>query len=510
MKQRLCTLVYNCSKELSSLLDTIGIWYETDAILSPTVQNYSLIIINGEIIDKRALSVIKHFSTNGGSILQLGKKPQFFHVKTKKSYIKRFVFSDKDSEFFKTRCVDLYDKATFSITDLNSYSLFNFEENVNNGFNGFLGIDPDSVLKNSRYTRKRFPKAPGLLPDEIVSEVSRDSLTDILEASIQKMFHHQNLPFIKKWSSPSKKPIFAFRIDTDYGDQKSLDKIFNLLEANELTATWFLHVKAHEEWLQFFEKFKAANHELALHGYKHATGSSFHKISKNIHFGLNKLKESNIEPKGYAAPYAIWNDGLVNILKDSDFEYSSEFTRAYDSLPFFDECNHLQIPIHPVCTGSFSRLRYSLKDVERYFKTILNDKLSLWKPVFFYHHPLQYGLEVFESIFKEAVQKELCNLTFLEFARFWKKRNKTSFSVTIENQKIQLHSDANLLFYISNKPNEFELINSAHNILTTDFNSSFKYDTSSLPSANEIDELSNNKLRLMKTSLIDWKNRVRL
>ena len=252
--------------------------------------------------------------------------------------------------------------------------------------------------------------------------------------------------------------------------------------------------------------------ELALHGYQHGYSGSFSDIKSNIQQGFSKLKEIDINPNGFCAPYGMWNKSLANVLEHFDFKYTSEFSTGYDSVPFYQEnFKNLQIPVHPICTGSLSRKRYSMDSIQQYFLHIYENKKKLFKPIIFYHHPLQVGFEIFEKIFQQVNSDQLTNLTFEEYAGFWNRRAQSRFTASVKDDKVEITSaSSSLLLYISQTPESFDLISSKNQILSKEINSTFKYETPSLPSLDELQKLHHNRFDLMKTSFIDWKNRHRL
>ena len=282
------------------------------------------------------------------------------------------------------------------------------------------------------------------------------------------------------------------------------------MKSFEIKATWFLHIEAHENYLEYFKAYK--DQELALHGYKHGYSSSIYNIIENIELGIDKLRKSDIQAKGFCAPYGIWNFSLEQALKKFDFNYTSEFTSGYDSLPFYvNHSKHLQIPIHPICTGSLKRKNFTISDMENYFLDIYQQKTSLFKPVFFYHHPMQTGLSLFKKIFEQAQSDELTNLTFNEFAEFWHDRNNFEFTAFFEDGNISLKTNmTDKYLYISNSPEGFELITSKKELVIKSVNTSFKYGTRSIPFLQSLKKLHSNSFQIIKTNILDWKNRYRL
>lgn len=508
MSQRLCIGLIQPSKTLISLLNSIGVWYEEVDLSSKLVGKYSLLIIDQIKPDNALETNIDLFLKSGGALLEISSKPLFYPSSVTKKYSKSIYNSKSDTEFDRITHLDIYDSWTSFNSDILSGLVdFKFDSQRKAGF---IGLDLKNIADDLKYIRKRFLSTVGVHPDELANKLGRDSLSDIIELSIQRLFHIQELPFIKKWSSPGKTPIFGFRIDSDYGTKESLSKIYTLLDKHSIKGSWFLHVKAHEKWLDWFKSLN--NQELALHGYKHGTSSSLDKISANISKGLDLLAKQNIHPQGFCAPYGIWNRQLKTAIKDFNFDYTSEFTSGYDCLPFKNqESENIQIPIHPICTGSLSRRRYTIDEMRLYFMDVYRQKISLFKSVLFYHHPLQNGIELFDEIFERSVSDSLTNLTFAEYASFWKKRARLDYSVVKSNGQYHINSnDDSLFLYISNSPDQFTLLSSGSQKTSDELNPTFKYQSASLPSLTELKKLHSNRLRMLKTSFNDWRNRYRL
>lgn len=509
MKKSLCIGLISPSKFLISVLNSIGVWYE-NADLTFGINEYALLIIDGNTsLSREKIESLNTFVSNGGLILELSTEPRFYSNSLKKTYTKTVINKGSSTVFDRISHLDVYSICSFSNSNILS-GLVDFKTTSQSGTIGYIGLDLKNLPPDTEFIRKRFLSPYSTYPDEIVNKVSLGALQDVIELSIQHLLFLKNLPFVKKWTSPKKNPIFGFRIDSDYGTKDSLQKIESLLEQHSIKATWFLHVESHESWLDYFKTLKGQ--ELALHGYRHGYSDSFSAIKANIETGLSLLNNEKINPNGFCAPYGIWNDGLEKALEQFDFIYSSEFSTSYDSVPFFQQnSKNLQIPIHPICTGSMSRKRYSIDNIQRYFLHIYNQKLAEFKPIIFYHHPLQIGLQVFDKIFEKVNSDKLTNLTFEEYARFWTQRNASEFKAYIQEDKIEIVSNSSsLLLYISEEPDSFNLIPSKNEIIGKGINTTFKYETPSLPSLHELQKLHHNRINLMKTSFIDWKNRHRL
>jgi len=511
MNRRLCTGLISPSSYLISVLDSIGIWYEEIDFKKDIFLNYSTLIYEGSILESDKKKKIFNFLKSGGGLLEISLNPDFCTIGISKSFSKTVYNSASQSEFDRISHLDIYSEwASSDGSDLFS-GLIDFESHKSDSLNvGFIGLDLSSFPAASNFTRKRFLSTTKDFPDEIVNKISRDPLNDIIELSLQRLHHEQKLPFIKKWTSPELNPVFGFRIDSDYGSKEALTEIYQLLNSNNIQATWFLHVQEHELYLDYFKSFK--NQELALHGYKHGYSSSVPKIEENIQIGLTKLKQADIHPNGFCTPYGIWNSGLEKVLSGHDFNYTSEFTAGYDCTPFFiPDSEHLQIAVHPVCSGSLSRKRYSEDQMKAYFLEIYEQRKNLFKPIFFYHHPMQKGLGLFQDVFERVNYDGLTNITFHEYANFWKDRNNLEFSAGFNEDKLQIESNnPNHYLYITTSAKEFDLIPSKDQCIDKTSYSSFKYASPSLPSFVELEKLHSNPLKLVKTNFLDWKNRQRL
>ena len=511
MKRRLCIGLHSPSSYLISILESIGVWYEEVDFDKDLFNSYSNLVFESAVLNSAQIQKVEKFLKQGGSVLEISTKPIFYSASFSRTFSKTIFNTNSGSEFDRLSHLDIYSTWASSTKSKLFSGLIDFQKYNFDHFNvGFIGLDLSSLPNDKRYSRKRFFSSDKEYPDEIVNRVSRDSLNDVIELCLQRLIHEQNLPFLKKWSFPDKKPVFGFRIDSDFGSKESLQNIYQLLKSYNIKASWFLHVKAHEKYLNFFKSFK--DQEIALHGYDHGYSSSISKIEENINKGLEKLQQADLDVDGFCAPYGIWNYSMEQAISNFDFKYTSEFTSGYDSTPFFiPDTAHLQIPIHPICTGSLNRKSFSVPEMEQYFLDIYNQRKKLFKPVFFYHHPMQSGLSVFERIFEEVQKDDLTNLTFIEYAEFWNKRSEFQFTAFCEDDNLILNSGSNNLFlYVSTTPDEFELISPEKDQSIRSIKSSFKYETRSLPSLQNFRKPKSSSIQLLKTNILDWKNRYRL
>lgn len=508
MKRSLCIGILKLTPTWKALLDQIGVCYEEVKPERLNIQTYSAVIVNRSVNGDHSPQ-IREYLKSGGNVVLINDDHGFFPDKSFSKIFSKRLRSDLNLNGFQhIPHLDLF--TTIKTTGKATLSDALRFKKVMKGNVVFMGFDPAERLFDHRYIRKSFPSHFGQDPDEIVSRVSKGRVSDLFLQVLKEIHFSSHLPFIRKWTSPKEKPVFCFRIDSDYGDQIQMDKVYRLLRKHHLKATWFLHVQAHEDWLSHFSEYK--DQEIALHGYRHGTGRSKKKVQENISKGLNKLNDSGFEVTGFCAPYGIYNVALEESLKQFDFTYTSEFTYAYDSLPMITPIDSLQIPIHPICTGSLNRKGYSTDEMKAYFLDMMDQKLRTYEPVIFYHHPMQAGLKLFDTVFGEANKRSLTNLTFREFSEFWKKRDKTTFRASFDGQSGQIEkiSDTSTLFEVSFRHGDSQLIKGENSVFVPTNKPTIQYEYPERNNAMISSTSFIQKLKLLKTSILDFRNRERL
>lgn len=514
MKKRLCIGIIDLTSGWKIILDQMGVWYETISDISDLSSQYSVIILNASLSEKQE-GKLHEFTDEGGSVLETMNGSTFSYARfTAVKRVERLINPGTIPFLNHIPFIDVHAKAELYNGIDNFDGIIDFEKHEK-GIVCNLGLNPDELVADNSFSRKRFFYKENQHPDELVSNASKASLTELLASILKELHFQQSLPFVNKWTSPKEQPIFAFRIDSDFGTQESVTKLYETGKTHKIPMTWFLHVEAHEDWLSVFHDFK--EQEIALHGYEHGTSDSYENIFNNIEKGFQVLKDADFDPVGFCVPYAIWNDSLADVLNKFEFQYSSEFTVGHDGSPFFplhknEEMVTLQIPIHPICTGSLNRKHTSLDEMKEYFLKILKNKVARFEPTVFYHHPLQPGTELWNDVFAKVNELELCTLSFSEYAGFWKSRNETSFEAYLdtESASISLSGELNDLFIqVSGSHSAFDLVKSN---LDQEVKSSgkFEYHKTSQPEIAELDQLRSGKLQLLKTSLLDWRNRKKL
>ncbi|MEX0723943.1 MAG: polysaccharide deacetylase family protein [Gracilimonas sp.] len=512
MTQRLCIGIQELSPEWKNILIELGVWFEEAAYTDTFYTDYSLIILNKKPNGKQ-FSQLKGYVESGGSVLELKDLHSFFTKReVKRSFKKTLINRTSNPAFDHIPFLDLNDEAVTHRDSSLFDGLVHFKAHEK-GCLGFIGADIPALIQSTEYKRKRFYARNLSCPDEIVSKVSKHELMDVFRSVLAELHFKRGLPFIHKWTSPNQKPVFCFRIDSDFGDRKSVWNLYHVLDKHNIKATWFLHTGAHEDWLSEFKSLE--NQEIAFHGYKHGASNKLNRIQSNIKKGFDLLESEKFDIDGFCAPYGIWNKALEKALSQFNFSYTSEFTFKYDGFPTYvsGEKENLQIPIHPICTGSLKRRKYTEVEMTNYFKQVLNYKSARFEPVIFYHHPLQPGLNVIEDILGQIMQQEFVNLTFSEFAQFWRNRTEQTFKAVIKNGKLEIQTEKEskeLLFTVANDHNGFHLLKTLDSSSDLKNYPIYNYSKRYLPNPQEIMDMRKTDLRLIKTSLLDWKNRIRL
>lgn len=511
MKQRLCIGIQKKNKVWSVLLNQLGVSFEEVNYNYDLEHQYSVIIQNKKP-DNDQRAKLKAFLEKKGSLLEIDDNVVFNESKKIHSYYQKTIINDSRQSFLShVSHLDFHSKIRTHEDSSLLEGLVHIEPHAKSNL-AYLGVDAGNFLQTSGYKRKYFYSQHGENPDEIVSQVSKHKLSETLKSILKELHFRRSLPYIEKWTSPTPKPVFCFRIDSDFGNKESIDQLYEIIHKHQKSATWFLHIQAHEDWLEHFKSFQ--NQEIALHGYEHGTSDSYKKVIHNIKDGLKFLEKAGFKPEGFCAPYGIWNKALSKALSQVDFIYTSEFTFSYDGLPFqlAEENLPLQIPIHPICTGSLNRRQYSVEEMKSYFEEVLRNKLSRFEPALFYHHPLQPGLSVIEHLLELSDVHDFENLTFAQFASFWKEREAFTFDAYMKDGRvfIEKSSDSKKLIQVSVNHMEFDLVTTEKPLTDLTKTSKLKYSNPYLPNPNEVSEMRRRNLQLLKTSLLDWKNRIRL
>ncbi len=453
-------LQYEIGWEL--LLNQLGvIWecYSSEKEISP--ENYSVFILN-TFPDKSQTALLQKYLHDGGCIFAThGCGKNINNSSTKEKYFSS-LSPKKFSPFTSSTMVDIFSKGVTTSSSLLSTSQYGKGTIIHFPF------DVHNAISDTRSLRKNFYFTTERLPSEVVVRVSKGEIRKLVYSSLEFLHHQKNLPFIHKWFYPkNEQTIFTFRVDSDKGNKEEITMLHNVCKKFSIPTTWFLDVKSHEPWISLFKDFHNQQQEIGIHCYEHNTYSTFEENYQNFNKAYTILKQHQEKIFGASAPYGTWNESVTTAFEKIGLEYSSEFSLDYDNLPFFPIINNrfsqvLQLPIHPMCVGSFRRARFTNNDMVAYYKNFIEKNISLREPIFLYHHPTHHHWEVFENIFNHIRTKNIFTLSYHNYTEWWKKRMLMNASLSLENEtqslKTIITNNSNECFWRISFPSHEEAI----------------------------------------------------
>ncbi|CAN5195993.1 hypothetical protein BH23BAC3_BH23BAC3_09940 [soil metagenome] len=406
------------------ILDQIGVsWVRMNSVQTVDPKKYSCVIIGREM-SRDELSIISGYLNAGGSVIDtnghlIRQNPVRRKLKT--------IFPDSENSVFRHiehirvdhHCL------VHPYSDLLGGSVW-FDPSPHRSLafvglplNQFAGIQP---LVHTQFKSSHLPAVA-----EGTAARSSDSYLEVILTVLKKLHAKSGVPLVHKWWMPDPdKQVATFRIDSDYGSKAAIESAAAPALENNVPITWFLHVEAHESWLSHFHRYP--QHEIAIHCNRHSEFKTRQQYAADISRALRLLQAHGFNPSGYAAPYGVWSRELGEALADQAFLYSSEFGYDYDSLPSVSSASRiLQLPIHPLSAGSFSRFRFTPEMITDYFDEIVRLKRLQHRPLHLYHHPNDGHEDILKSIFKSQNHETIGWLTYTDWATWWQMRSSSSF-----------------------------------------------------------------------------------
>lgn len=440
------------------LLNQIGVdWQSVDDSASVSPASFSLLIVATRNESFSELNIIE-FAKAGGVVLFSKKSTTRILSAVRKKEYRTSIQPQIHAEYSFYDLFDLYDDVFLFENDS-----FVKTEKVGSGIISYLGIDIDKIFAANASCRKSFYAPTDRLPHERVARRSKNAARQFIQSHLEFLHHQRALPFIHKWYYPKNNAsLFTFRIDSDKGTKEQIEEIYQLSEKHQIPTTWFLDVKSHEQWLEYFKKF--TKQELGVHCYEHAVFNSALLNQENFEKAKSLLHRSQLQAHGIAAPTGAWNNAIGKAIQALNFDFSSEFCYDYDNLPsypFVDSrfSSAVQFPIHPVCIGIMIREHMSAESMIRYYKETIDRKLALREPICLYHHPTHKHNEVFEEVFRYINSKNILKLSYSEYAAWWKRRENFKFGATFNGSAIMFDADSEADSWVRiSMPNKMEII----------------------------------------------------
>ncbi|MBI5464643.1 MAG: polysaccharide deacetylase family protein, partial [Ignavibacteriales bacterium] len=212
-----------------------------------------------------------------------------------------------------------------------------------------LPFDPAETMLYDDSLTKSFYSKEKRLPFERVATLHKGGVARIVRSALQYLFAQRGLPYCHSWYYPGSEPtLFLFRVDTDHGTEERIRQLASLAQRRQIPFTWFVDVQSQQFHLNVFKELQG--HEVAVHGYEHRVFSRKQEFERDLRTALSELERSGLHPEGVAAPYGAWTHSLGEAMQSCRFQYSSEFSYDYDSLPGYPllsigASDVLQIPI---------------------------------------------------------------------------------------------------------------------------------------------------------------------
>lgn len=435
--------------EWSQLLDQIGISngvVNLDEIID--VEDYPVLIMTNPLPGKKERDVIRKFMQDGGSLMTEASSAQrLFDSGAVRRRI-RYLLPDCPWTGFDPVDVGkrtVVAKEAEHAADQSGRPCVQ----VMNYLNGLVVILPDGLAgqrKKQNHFHRYFCGSGGLYhPMENISAVGKGGIRRLIQNGLMILFHAKGLPFVRKSYMPYGYPsLLIFRMDTDYSSEEQILRFYEIMQNSGIKASWFIDVSSQLNHIAAYKRFQ--DHEIAYHCFRHRTFSDEKINNADFEKGLNALRNNDIHPKGYAAPQGLWFPSLARSIEEFGFEYSSEFSYSYDDVPLYPHTSKmvfpvLQIPVHPISTGRLRQARFTADAMAEYLKRRMDYQIFLNEPAVLYDHPAHGQHDVFEKVFDCAQSRSFRNMTMLEYARWWKKRNAAHYDVRFDGSQLNVLTD---------------------------------------------------------------------
>ena len=418
------------------------------------LNKYSLIILNSNNLSTLILDKVRNYLMNGGAVLTdaLSLKKIDKNKIIKKIYIKNIRGSNnlfRNLNFINIEMFGYRIKEA-NVGKINEKYRAIYISKFGNGFVIALPFNLNDLMLDER-SKKLYFSSPNVLLKEEVSLISKGNLRRLIVNCFHYLHLIRGIPYIHIWYYPNNyHTVFCYRLDLDIFNDKEINNIISVIKRNNISFSWFLSVINNKNYKKGIKYLYKINQDIQSHSYEHIIYNSFEKNYDNILKSNNFiLKLLNKPPIGFAAPFGHWNKSLGESLEKLNFLYSSEFSLSYDDLPFYpylykSKSKIIQIPIYPICMGSLKMRLYSIRQMKNYFNYLINMQYNKQMPLVLYDHPTE--CEKYPQVLNFIINKikslpnlKIINLT--EFAKWWKKREKKSFSLDFFNNKLKINTN---------------------------------------------------------------------
>jgi hypothetical protein len=411
---------------MQAFLDHLGVLHEK---ATGNLHRYSLRVISGTY----TASEITDYLARGGIVIDC--TGHLYGAFTGEKISTSFVTSrSMETEVNSVEQIDFFHFLRYA------GSSFSPRIHSGGGILAFWGI-PFHLFLSTRSFYKAFFFREDPLPNEEVSFVSKGQIARLFLFFLRTLTIEAGRPLIQKSPYPNHTPPLLFRMDTDYASQKDIESWQAC--ARDIRTTWFVHTQAQKNILPLFRKNPGDAVEFHCR---------FHRARPVIHdmqHGLKTLHDAGFTPRGYAAPYGIYSWKRNRFLQRQGICFGSDFSFLYDSLPAVFDDDLIQIPVHPVCMGSFLSYKADPHTIYNYFVFRITLHLSLGLPVSLYNHPGSGLDHLQKEIIHYALKCGARSTTYGEYCDFLMQRHRAD--VTIYSDRIKNPSRIPLRIFWGNR-----------------------------------------------------------
>jgi folate-dependent phosphoribosylglycinamide formyltransferase PurN len=314
-----------------------------------------------------------------------------------------------------------------------------------------LPFDVEILLRDTRVASVPSHAGPQDQVTTNLSQVNKGGVRRVITLAMRKAYLHRGYPYIHISYYPAPyQGAFAFRIDSDGYESESFETTFQTAHQLGIKMTWVIDVCSQLNQLDHAVKIAQAGQDVHAHCFEHEVFDSFDHNLANMAQAKQHLKKVGINSRAIFAPFGKWNPGFNRAMEKLAVEYSSEFTVAYDDLPYHPLVNQkrlskvVQVPIHPYCLGDMMKCGFKMQQVVEHFDREILKKFRQNEPLFFYGHPIgRLGTypQVLEHIIKRA--KSLPNIWFTNLTEFydhWMRRRQLLLAPIMDRGQVILRT----------------------------------------------------------------------
>lgn len=420
------------------LLEMIGVhWNRVTPHQSIPTNEYSCLIVDQDLNQTERV-FIERFLENKGAVIDA--TGQFVSISLQAHTFSSVFPEDDDHLFDHIEQIPVFGSC-HSVSDSGSLNGLVWFDPSPGRILAYVGLPVHRLWKEIKSLHRQFGSANDAVTAERTSALQSQPYLEVILTLLRELHDDIELPLVHTWWHPDRdKQAATFRVDSDYGSGKSIKKVSGLAVRSDIPITWFLHTAFQEDWMKTLINSIPLKDEISLHCYRHSEYKTVEQIRSDVIQGKEILKRNGIDPPGYAAPYGYWSNELADALKSFPFSYTSEFGYDYDSLPSVAVGSGiLQLPIHPVSIGSFSRFGVTSGHVTSYFADLIRFKELQYLPLHLYHHPNDGSPSQLRELIETVSSENHLWMTYSGWSEWWKQRSVQTNPPSFETETGKLH-----------------------------------------------------------------------